>query len=288
MRAEGHWAQSIPYFEQALALDPRNVELLRATALTYAMLKQFPAALKLFDRLLVIYPSDPDLMAHMASIYQAEGNLQQAAMLLSGISEPSSWFPFSTKASQLQYEHNYGELIRLLQARLAQSRLDGQFEKARFQVRLASTQHCSGDTAGAKVTAQLARNTLEQLYRDQPGDYYSRFGSIPLCEAYAVMGENALALNQAQRAVRLYPRAKDPVDGPMYEESLAVVQTLIGENSRAIATITGLLRTPYESWNYKPTGITPALLRLDPIWDPLRGDPAFQKLCEEKQPPATP
>jgi len=42
-----------------------------------------------------------------------------------------------------------------------------------------------------------------------------------------------------------------------------------------------LLQTPYGGWLYSPTPITPALLRLDPIWDPLRADPAFQKLCQE-------
>src|SRR5207248_2107758 len=217
------------------------------------------------------------------SIYQAEGNLQEAARFLRGISETSSWFAFLTKTSQLQYERNYGELIRLLQARLAQSHLDGQFTKPLLQLRLASAQHRAGDTSGAQVTAALARNTLEQLYRDQPDNYNFRFGAIPLCEAYAVMGEKESALNLAQHSISLYPRAKDPVDGPGYEESLAVVQAIVGENSRAISTLTQLLQTPYGSFNYNPTGITPALLRLDPIWDPLRGDPAFQKLCEEKQ-----
>jgi hypothetical protein len=57
-----------------------------------------------------------------------------------------------------------------------------------------------------------------------------------------------------------------------------------GENSRAISTLTQLLQTPYGGWMYSLAPITPALLRLDPLWDPLRGDPAFQKLCEEKQP----
>ena len=84
----------------------------------------------------------------------------------------------------------------------------------------------------------------------------------------------------------LLPRAKDAVSGPSFEENLAVIQMLVGENSRAISTLTRLLETPYESWLYSPAPITPALLRLDPIWDPLRGDPAFQKLCEEK--PKTP
>ena len=80
----------------------------------------------------------------------------------------------------------------------------------------------------------------------------------------------------------LLPRAKDAVTGPALEENLALIQTIFGENSRAISTLTQLLQTPYNSWVYGPTPITPALLRLDPIWDPLRADPAFQKLCEEK------
>jgi len=58
---------------------------------------------------------------------------------------------------------------------------------------------------------------------------------------------------------------------------------MFGDNSGAIRTLTHLLQTPYCEGLYA-TPITPALLRLDPIWDPLRGDPAFQKLCEEKQP----
>ena len=72
--------------------------------------------------------------------------------------------------------------------------------------------------------------------------------------------------------------------GPACEEILALIQTMFGENNRAISTLTRLLQTSYSSWLYNPTPITPALLRLDPFWDPLRADPAFQKLCEEKQP----
>ena len=82
-RREGHWDQSIGYFEKALTLDPRNMELLMHAARTYAMLRQFPAALKLYDRALDITPDDPDVMASKASIYQAQGNLQEAARFLS-------------------------------------------------------------------------------------------------------------------------------------------------------------------------------------------------------------
>ena len=74
------------------------------------------------------------------------------------------------------------------------------------------------------------------------------------------------------------------MNAPACEEILALVETMVGENSRAISTLTPLLQTPYVSFLYASLPITPALLRLDPIWDPLRADPAFQKLCEEKQP----
>jgi hypothetical protein len=60
---------------------------------------------------------------------------------------------------------------------------------------------------------------------------------------------------------------------------------IFGENSRAITALTQLLQTPYNNTFFMPPMVvTPALLTLDPTWDPLRSDPAFQKLCEEKQP----
>jgi len=281
-RREGNWDESIGCLEQALALDPRNVELLILAAETYAMLRQFPAALRLYDRALDITPNDSDAMAAKAGIYQAQGRLQEAARFLSEINgqTPSGYIP-RLKITQLELERNYGEAVRLLQARLAQFHFDSEDDKAGNQVELALKQRLAGDAAGAKVTAEQARNTLEQLLRDQP-DNPDLVES--LSQAYATMGEKDLALKAAERAITLYPRTKDPVVGPVYEENLALIQTIVGENSRAIATLTQLLQTPYWGGSYTPAPITPALLRLDPLWDPLRADPAFQKLCEEKQP----
>ena len=97
------------------------------------------------------------------------------------------------------------------------------------------------------------------------------------------MGEKELALKAAERAVMLLPRDKDAVVGPALEENLALIQTIFSDNKHAIPILTQLLQTPYGSrLNSHPHGLTAALLRLDPIWDPLRADPAFQKLCEEK------
>jgi TolB-like protein/Tfp pilus assembly protein PilF len=278
-RRGGNWDESIAYFEQALALDPFNMRLLLEAAGTYTVLRQFPAALKLHDRTLDITPNDPARMAEKAGIYQAEGNLQEAAKLLSEVNAqtPSST-AFIIKITELRLERNLGEAIRLLQARLAQFRYASEIEKINNQLWLALTQRLNGDTAGAKVTAEQARNTLEPLCKNQPDNGVLAAG---LSVANAVLGDKESALKEAERAIT---SSKDRVNGPACEEILALVETMVGENSRAISTLTRLLQTPYSSWLYVPLPITPALLRLDPIWDPLRADPAFQKLCEEKQP----
>ena len=182
----------------------------------------------------------------------------------------------------MRLERNYGEAIRLLQRRQGEFHFGSERVKGREQVVLAFTQRLAGDTAGAKATAEQARNTLEQLSRNQPDN---AFVAALLSQAYAAMGEKDSALKEAELAIMLRPSAKDPVTGPVLEQNLAFIQMIFGENSRAIAALTQLLQTPYNNTFFPPPMVvTPALLRLDPTWDPLRADPAFQKLCEEKQP----
>ena len=262
-RREGQWDESIAHFEQALAL-----------------LRQFPAALKLDDRALDITPSDPDVMAAKASVYHAQGDLLRAARLLSEVNEQTpAEETFHMKITQLRLERNYGECVRLLQARLARFQFASELNKAITQVYLAFAQRLVGDNAGARITAEQARKTLEPLYRDQPDNFVL---AASLSQAYAAMGEKQLALKAAEQATVLLPSAKDRVSAPSLEQNLAFIQAIFAENSRSISTLTQLVQTPYGSWLYDPVPITPALLRLDPYWDALRDDPAFRGLCEEK------
>ena len=283
-RSEGHWDESIAYWERGLALNPRNTALLTEVAFTYAALRQFPRAEKLYDRALDILPNEVSIMALKASIYQAEGNLQEAAKLLAQVNlETNSDVAVRIRLTQWRLERNYTEATQWVQGRRDRLRFFSGIDKGSKQLGNALVHRVAGDTAQAKAFAEQARNTIEPLRKEQPDN---AFVAAALAVAHAMLDEKESALNEAQRAITLLPSNKDRLSGPGFEENLALVEMIIGENSRAIATLTRLLETPYGGWLYSPAPITPALLRLDPLWDPLRADPSFQKLCEEKRPPS--
>ena len=93
-----------------------------------------------------------------------------------------------------------------------------------------------------------------------------------LALAYTGLGEKEKALQQAQAAVKAYET--DAINKPQAETALAQIQARFGDHDAAIAALPHLLEVP--------AGLTTANLKLDPFWDPLRKDPRFQRLCEEK------
>jgi predicted Zn-dependent protease len=113
---------------------------------------------------------------------------------------------------------------------------------------------------------------LEALCQKDP-DNQTLAGTLSLTRA--VLGQKDAAIKEAERAITLLPSAKDAVVGPGLEQNLASVEVKLGDKSRAIPRLQHLLKIPYVDC------LTPSLLRLHPRWDPLRSDPAFQKLCEE-------
>jgi len=275
-RRQGHWDQSVAYWEQTLTLDPRNIQWLGLAAETYAMLRQFPAALKTYDRMLDIIPNAPDTVASEARIYQAQGNLEQAGKLLAGVNaQTPSFLAFLTKINQLGLERHCDEAIRLIHTRLTESRDLPDFERLADQMFLALTQQGVGDITGARATAQQLLPALDTLSKKDPDN---AIFAVVLSLIHAVLGEKDVAIKEAECAITLLPSGKDAVEGPGYEENLAVVEAMVGDKDRAIPRLQRLLEIPYNN------SLTPALLRLHPQWDPLRGDPRFQKLCEEKKP----
>src|SRR6266478_4387976 len=277
-RREGHWDESVAYWERGLALDPRNTVLLTEVAFTYAALLQFPTAVKFYDRALDILPNELYLIASKASIYQAEGNLQEAAKLLAQVNlETNSDVAVRIRLTQWRLERNHTEATHWVQGRQDRLRLFSGIDKGSKQLGNALVHRVAGDTAQAKAFAEQARGTLQPISKEQPDN---AFVAAALAVAHAMLDEKDSALKEAERAITLVPSSKDRLSGPGFEENLALVEMIIGENSRAISILTRLLQTPYGGWLYNPAPITPAFLRLDPIWDPLRADPAFQKLLD--------
>ena len=202
-RRQGHWDESVAYWEQTLALDPRNTEWLATAAETYAVLRQFPAALKIYDRLLDIVPNDPDTVAFEARIYQAEGNLEQAGKLLVGVNaQTPSFNAFQSKMDQLLLERHFDEAIRLIHSRLTEYRDLSDIERGFNQFFLALAQENAGDIAGARATAQQVLGPLETLCQKDPDN--PNFAQV-LSIIHAVLGQKDAAIKEAERAITLLP-----------------------------------------------------------------------------------
>jgi len=116
------------------------------------------------------------------------------------------------------------------------------------------------------------------LLKDQP-DNFALIGELALINSG--VGDKLAAFALAERAMAVLPLEKDAADGPMPLEFLARVAVRVGELDRAIAILEKLLSIPYDGALASPVPLTPALLRLDPMFDPLRNDPRFQKLVED-------
>ena len=272
----GNWDKAVTYYNQALVLDPRNVELLTEAADNFDDLRRFDDALKLYDRAVDIRPNDLDLLASKAAIYQAQGNLAEAGNCLGGVNALTpSYEAVAQKVEQLIFERKHREAVQLLETRFAQFQFGSELEVGIFQEFLASSRLLAGDFPGAKASAEQARNILEVLCKNQPDN---DFPAIFLARAYAILDERDSAYKEAKRVTDLLQN--NAVRRPGAEENVALIDASFGNNARAISILTHLLKIPYQSSLYA-TPLTPALLRLDPTWDVLRSDPTFQKLCQD-------
>jgi len=281
-RRRGQWDRSESYFNEAERLDPRNLHLLTQHAVTYFHHRRLPEALRKFDQVLNITPDDVDTLAYKAAIAQAEGDLPRAAALLAPLHpNADNLDALGTQVYQAILERRPAPVIPRLKEILAKPDPALGYSNGELRFFLGWAQEVAGDHAAAQESWRQARSELESFLKEQPENYYL-IGDLALVNMG--LGDKAAALALSERAMAANPIEKDRLTGPWSLEILARVAAQMGEPDRAIAALQKLLSIPYAGSLSTIMPLTPALLRLDPMFDPLRNDPRFQKLVEDSAP----
>ena len=228
------------------------------------------------SRLLNITPDDIDTLVLKARIAQAEGDLPRAAALLGPLRLGADYAnALETQVYQAILESRPAPVIAQLREILAKPDQALGYYNGELRFWLGWAQEVSGDHDGARKSWNQARTELESFLKEQPENVVL-MGDLALTNM--ALGDNTAAMTLAERAIAMMSIEKDALTGPRPLDILARVAARIGDPDRSISTLEKLLSIPYEAPLAANPPLTPALLRLDPMFEPLRKNPRFQKL----------
>ena len=283
-RRQGRWEEAIANFERARYLDPRNFSVISDLAETLIAVRRYAEAQQVINTALLFNPH-----AHLFSIQLASIDLKQngeiAALRRVLRAIPQDFDPggaVTTVAVRLSLmERDYAEAARMLAAssheRFTDSgfggnagMLDGYaFPKSWYE----------GLVARARGNVDAARHAFETAARIVDADLVQWPDDAKtitmLALIFAALGRKEDAIRKGRRAVELLPISNDAYDGPIIATNLAAIYVQLGERELALQQLTSLVEVP--------NGPTPGTLRVEPEWDPLRGDPRFEKLAAGRE-----
>jgi TolB-like protein/tRNA A-37 threonylcarbamoyl transferase component Bud32/Flp pilus assembly protein TadD len=276
-RRQGRWEKCLEEMKQALELDPRNFSILQQISYTYEALHRYKEMADTLDRLLAMAPKDIPSRVRRAWVdlqWRANPKPLHATIETILAEEPNAapvlvveWLLLALR------ERDPVAAERALAAMPAGG--GGCYEESipfpnSWCEGLAA--RLRGDGPAARAAFTNARKELEQKVRDQP-DYAPALCALGVVDA--ALGNKEDAIREGQRAVELLPVSKSAIEGPLLIEYLAVIYAWTGDKDRAI-----------NDWPKAklPGPVCATAMRLNPIWDPLRGDPRFDAIVASLAP----
>jgi TolB-like protein/Flp pilus assembly protein TadD len=278
-RRQGHWEYCARDLERAVQLDPRNVWLLQDAAQTYQFLRRFSEAAAAWDRTLAVAPGDPSTRVWRALVdLDSRADTRPMLEVIQDIirEDPSAvdaiaehWLFFAL------CRRDAAEMGRALASLPPEGIIRRDLRMPRsFCQGLAA--RARNDAAGAETAFTAARVEMEKIVREQP-DYAQALCILGMSDA--ALGRKEDAIREGRRAVELLPVTKDAMAGGVVLTNLAIIYAWAGEKDLALEQLATAVRFPSSDF------LSYGQLKLHPFWDPLRGDPRFEKLVEEAKKP---
>jgi TolB-like protein/Tfp pilus assembly protein PilF len=272
-RRQGKWAESTANLEKSAGLNPKDTWPLQNLTYNYAMQRNFDAANKTMDRALELNPNGIGLwevkvklaLAEKADFSVYEKTLEKVKSL--PMSSEERLKILAAQADLLLFQRKYQQVLQLAESVPDDSLATIPASLAGKYFAIGIAQKGLGDDAAARTAFLKAKDILEQQVKQKPDDSDLH---VQLAKLLAWLGEKDAAIAEAQRAIDLRPENKDAFEGPRITEQVAQIYTILGDNARAIELLDGLLS--------RATGVTLQSLKVNPAWDPIRSDPAFQAL----------
>jgi len=278
-RRQGRWREALHEFARAESLDPRNGSLLQETTFTYFCLRDWPAARTTAERIIAVAPSSPTAWMFRAyTEFFERGDVGAAQQIFlkcprdAAGNTPADFTPVDWEFAMLRRDFKAAEEVLAKLTRESFAVPSGPpISKAYLAGCLALAR---GDADRGRAQFEQARVQLEQFVRESPNDA-SRHASLGLVLAF--LGQKEDALREGQRGMELTPENKDALLGAAFAANMALIYTQLGEKDKALTLLERLISTP-AAIGFSDGSVSLQDLRLRWQWDPLRGDPRYQKL----------